>query len=59
MLRLALDEASVKIRNWGVKDDAEDMDWPVWAGVLPLALTAGAAQTDPDSVVRELPAGLG
>lgn len=59
VLRLALDEASVKIRNWGVKDDAEDMDWPVWAGVLPLALTPGAAQTDPDSVVRELPAGFG
>lgn len=56
VLRLPLTEASVKIRNWGVKDDAEDMDWPVWAGVVPLATVAGVPQTDPDSVVREVPA---
>jgi nitroimidazol reductase NimA-like FMN-containing flavoprotein (pyridoxamine 5'-phosphate oxidase superfamily) len=55
VLRLPLAEASVKIRAWGVKDDAEDMDWPVWAGVVPLTTVAGVPQTDPDSVVGEVP----
>ena len=41
ILRLALDEAAAKIRNWGVEDDVEDMAIPVWAGVLPLTLRAG------------------
>ena len=35
LLRIPLTEASVKISNFGVNDDAEDMDIPVWAGVLP------------------------
>ncbi|HRP96124.1 MAG TPA: pyridoxamine 5'-phosphate oxidase family protein [Rhodocyclaceae bacterium] len=58
VLRLPLAEASVKIRDWGVKDDAEDMDWPVWAGVVPLEVVAGAPETDPDSVVRQVPDAL-
>lgn len=48
----------MKIRDWGVKDDAEDMDWPVWAGIVPLEVVAGAPETDPDSVVREIPGTL-
>jgi nitroimidazol reductase NimA-like FMN-containing flavoprotein (pyridoxamine 5'-phosphate oxidase superfamily) len=58
VLRLPLGEASVKIRDCGVKDDAEDMDWPVWAGVVPLDVVAGAPETDPGSVVREVPDAL-
>ena len=38
VLRIALDEAASKIRTGGPKDDEEDMDIPVWAGVLPMAL---------------------
>lgn len=58
VLRIPLTEASAKIRNWGVKDDEEDMSWPVWAGVVPLAHVAGPAQTDPESRVAEVPDSL-
>lgn len=37
LVRIKIDNASVKLRAEGAIDDAEDMDWPVWAGVLPLA----------------------
>jgi uncharacterized protein len=46
VLRLSLAEAAAKIRNWGVEDDADDLDQPVWAGVVPLVMTAGLAQAD-------------
>ena len=55
LLRIALDEASAKVRDWGVKDDAEDLDWPVWAGVIPLRTVAGEPVTEADSVGREVP----
>jgi nitroimidazol reductase NimA-like FMN-containing flavoprotein (pyridoxamine 5'-phosphate oxidase superfamily) len=35
VLRIALAEAVCKVRTGGPKDDAEDMDIPAWAGVLP------------------------
>jgi nitroimidazol reductase NimA-like FMN-containing flavoprotein (pyridoxamine 5'-phosphate oxidase superfamily) len=46
VLRMGLEEAAVKIRNWGVEDDAADMGQPVWAGVIPLALGAGSPEPD-------------
>lgn len=46
VLRLSLAEAAVKARSGGPKDDDEDLDWPVWAGVVPLALRAGEPQVD-------------
>ena len=55
VLRIALDEASAKVRDWGVKDDAEDLGWPVWAGVIPLRTVAGEPVTEADSVGREVP----
>lgn len=58
VLRLPLDEASAKIRAWGPKDDAEDLGWPVWAGVLPLELARLAPRTEPDSAVKDIPAVL-
>lgn len=36
LVRIKIDEASIKIRAEGVIDDEEDMDWPVWAGVMPI-----------------------
>ena len=42
VLRIALDEASCKVRTGGPNDDDEDLALPVWAGVLPLALTPRA-----------------
>lgn len=56
VLRLKLSEASAKIRSGGVKDDEADLTWPVWAGVLPLTLTAGTPVTEPDSQVADYPA---
>lgn len=40
-------EASAKIRTGGPKDRPQDQDWPVWAGVVPLSLQAGAPISDP------------
>jgi nitroimidazol reductase NimA-like FMN-containing flavoprotein (pyridoxamine 5'-phosphate oxidase superfamily) len=47
ILRLPLDEASAKLRNGPPKDEDEDYELPVWAGVIPLALRAGEPQADP------------
>jgi uncharacterized protein len=47
VLALPLDEASVKVRSGGPKDDPEDYDSGIWAGVLPAALKFGAAEPDP------------
>lgn len=41
-----IEEASVKFRAHGVVDDEADLGLDVWAGVLPLKLTAQAPQPD-------------
>lgn len=41
VLALPLVEVSAKIRTGGPIDDEADLDWPVWAGVIPLHLQAG------------------
>ena len=41
VLALPLEEASAKIRTGGPVDDEEDYALPVWAGVIPMKLTAG------------------
>lgn len=46
VLRIPLDEAACKVRTGGPKDDAEDLDLPVWAGVLPMALLPLAPVVD-------------
>jgi len=56
ILRIALTEASAKVRNQGVKDDEEDLGWPVWAGVIPLHTETGAPQQEADSVQDTVPA---
>jgi uncharacterized protein len=40
ILRLPLSEVSAKMRTGNVQDDEEDYALPVWAGVLPIRLTA-------------------
>jgi uncharacterized protein len=47
VLALALDEWSVKVRTGGPVDEPADMDLPVWAGVIPAALTFGVPESDP------------
>jgi len=53
VLRMDVDEASAKVRPGGVSDEPEDMDLPVWAGRLPLALTVGEPETDPDMTAEQ------
>jgi nitroimidazol reductase NimA-like FMN-containing flavoprotein (pyridoxamine 5'-phosphate oxidase superfamily) len=51
IVAVPIESASAKIRTGPPKDEDEDMDLPVWAGVLPLQYVAGApiadAQLDP------------
>ncbi|MCA1656572.1 MAG: pyridoxamine 5'-phosphate oxidase family protein, partial [Actinobacteria bacterium] len=46
IVRLPIDEASAKVRTGGPIDDADDLDLGVWAGVVPLRLTAGDPLAD-------------
>ena len=48
VLSLPLDEWSVKVSDSPPDDAAEDLDLPVWAGVLPLREVAGAPVPAPD-----------
>jgi nitroimidazol reductase NimA-like FMN-containing flavoprotein (pyridoxamine 5'-phosphate oxidase superfamily) len=48
LLALDIDEASAKVRTGPPGDDAEDMDSGIWAGVIPLAMQAGAPIPAPD-----------
>jgi nitroimidazol reductase NimA-like FMN-containing flavoprotein (pyridoxamine 5'-phosphate oxidase superfamily) len=47
VIALSLDEASVKIRGGGAKDEDEDYELDYWAGVLPITETIGVAEPDP------------
>lgn len=49
-----IQDASVKFRAHGVGDDPEDMQLEVWAGVIPLKLSAHAPEVD-DSGVANIP----
>lgn len=46
ILRLPLTEVSAKIRTGPPADDAEDYELPIWAGVIPLHVAAGAPIRD-------------
>ncbi|HTR45768.1 MAG TPA: pyridoxamine 5'-phosphate oxidase family protein [Verrucomicrobiae bacterium] len=46
VLRLPLEEVSAKVRSGPPIDDEQDYALPIWAGVLPLALTSSAPVTD-------------
>ena len=48
---MSLAEASAKIRTGGPKDNDDDLHLPVWAGVIPLALTTGAPVADNDEAL--------
>ena len=55
VLRLDITEGSAKVRRGGPIDDAEDMDLPVWAGVVPLRLVADEPVQDPQQTIADLP----
>ena len=46
VLKLSLQEVSAKIRTGPPKDEPEDYQLPIWAGVLPLTLKAGEPIAD-------------
>ncbi len=48
LLALSIDEASAKVRTGPPVDDDEDMDLDIWAGVIPLLVTAGDPIPAPD-----------
>jgi nitroimidazol reductase NimA-like FMN-containing flavoprotein (pyridoxamine 5'-phosphate oxidase superfamily) len=56
VIAVPLGEASAKIRSGGPKDADADYALPVWAGVVPLTMTALAPVTDERAVQREPPA---
>jgi nitroimidazol reductase NimA-like FMN-containing flavoprotein (pyridoxamine 5'-phosphate oxidase superfamily) len=63
VLSLPIDEASAKVRTGPPVDDEEDYALPTWAGILPLAIAAGApvpcprlsAEIEPPLYVRSYP----
>ena len=48
VLRFEIEEASAKIRSGPPVDDEEDIDLPIWAGVVPLELLPGTPLSAPD-----------
>jgi nitroimidazol reductase NimA-like FMN-containing flavoprotein (pyridoxamine 5'-phosphate oxidase superfamily) len=46
VLKLAIDEASAKVRTGGPVDDEEDYAMDVWAGIIPLSLGVGKPVND-------------
>lgn len=58
VVEMPIEEASAKTRSGGPIDDPEDLALPVWAGVLPLGLTPGAAVPEPESAGRAFPDSL-
>lgn len=55
ILRIELNEASAKVRDAGVKDDDADLDWPVWAGVIPVRAMLGAARKEEGVAIDAVP----
>ena len=47
VLAIPLAEASVKVRTGPPADEPADLDSPVWAGVVPMAVSFGAPEPDP------------
>jgi uncharacterized protein len=46
VLRLPIEEFSAKVRQGPAIDDEEDMNYPTWAGVIPLQTVPGEPITD-------------
>lgn len=53
LLAVPLDDAAVKARTGDPRDDADDLDLPVWAGVVPLRLAPGEPVASADLAVAD------
>lgn len=58
VLRLEIEDASAKVRDGGVKEDAADLALPYWAGVVPIRTQHAAAQPDASAGDADLPASV-
>jgi hypothetical protein len=58
VLNVPIEAVSAKIRTGPPIEEAGDMDLPVWAGVVPLSLHAGAPLPDGDAVAAFEPPSL-
>ena len=47
IVAVPIESASAKIRSGPPKDDADDLDLPIWAGVVPLYQASGPPIADP------------
>jgi nitroimidazol reductase NimA-like FMN-containing flavoprotein (pyridoxamine 5'-phosphate oxidase superfamily) len=47
LIGMEIEEAAVKVRNDGPKDDEEDYASDAWAGIIPIEQVIGAPQEDP------------
>ena len=56
IVAVVIESASAKVRTGPPKDSQDDLDLPIWAGVLPLQQVCGAPVADPQlSVEAEVP----
>jgi uncharacterized protein len=46
ILALPIDEASAKVRDGGPEEEPEDVELPIWHGVVPVHLAAGPSEYD-------------
>src|SRR5262249_14534010 len=58
VLSMHIEEGSAKGRSGPPKDDAEDYDWPVGAGIIPVQTVALGAQADQRKIAGTQPAYL-
>jgi nitroimidazol reductase NimA-like FMN-containing flavoprotein (pyridoxamine 5'-phosphate oxidase superfamily) len=55
LLRLAIDEASAKIRSGPPADDKADLDWPAWGGLIPIESRLGQPEPDAHAIAGIAP----
>ncbi len=48
VIAVDIEDASAKIRDVGVNDEVEDLQLPIWAGVVPLSVIAGEPLPEKD-----------
>lgn len=48
MFSMTIDDAAAKVRTGPPLEEARDVEWPVWAGVLPIRTVVGAAVPAPN-----------
>ncbi|MBY0572534.1 MAG: pyridoxamine 5'-phosphate oxidase family protein, partial [Undibacterium sp.] len=51
VMRIALNEAACKVRRGGARDDEEDMEIPVWTGILPFVRQHAQPIANPECTI--------